>query len=73
MAEKALEARRKGENLDSVFGEQREEIKKAEAPRQSVADDIRELRGSMDEAAEKDFAKKNSNPRPGSKKRLFTA
>ncbi len=36
MAEKALEATRKGENLDGVFSLQREELKLAQKPRKNV-------------------------------------
>jgi len=68
MAEKALEARKRGESLDAIFGEQREEIKKAEMPRQSVADDLQEghVKGV------KDSAKKEKPSRPGNRNRLFT-
>jgi hypothetical protein len=42
MAEKALEARRKGESLDGVFAEQRRELELSQKPRKEVADDIAE-------------------------------
>lgn len=40
MAEKALEARRKGESLGTVFAQQREELKKAQSPRLNVASEM---------------------------------
>jgi hypothetical protein len=42
VAEKALEARRKGESLDKVFEEQREELGKARRPRQPAMVDVLE-------------------------------
>lgn len=42
MAEKALEARKRGEDLDGVFSEQRQELKKAAKPKKDVVDDIRQ-------------------------------
>lgn len=42
MAEKALEARRKGESLDGVFAAQRRELELTQKPRKEVADDIAE-------------------------------
>jgi hypothetical protein len=40
MAEKALEARRKGESLEGVFSQQREELQLAKRPRKNVNQDI---------------------------------
>ena len=42
MAKKALEARRKGESLEGVFSQQREELRLAKRPRKGVDRDIRE-------------------------------
>lgn len=42
MAEKALEATRKGESLDEVFRLQREELEKSKLPRKEVVEDIEE-------------------------------
>jgi hypothetical protein len=42
MAEKALEARRKGESLDGVFAEQRRELELVRKPRKDVIDDMEE-------------------------------
>jgi len=42
MAEKALEARRKGEGLEGVFAEQRKDLELTEKPRKGVVDDIAE-------------------------------
>jgi len=40
MAEKALAARRKGEDLEGVFTQQRTELSKAKRPRKMVADEM---------------------------------
>jgi hypothetical protein len=48
MAEKALEARRKGEGLDGVFAEQKRELQLTQRPRKDVVDDIAEGRGIED-------------------------
>lgn len=42
MAEKALEARRKGESLDGVFAEQRKELQLTQKPRKDVVNDMEE-------------------------------
>lgn len=47
MAEKALEARRKGESLDNVFAEQRNELSIAQRERRNVAKDLQQ--GTRDE------------------------
>lgn len=40
MAEKALQATKKGESLDGVFAQQREELNLAQRPRKNVVNDI---------------------------------
>lgn len=47
MAEKALEAVKRGENLDEVFRLQREELKKSRMPRRDVVKDIEEEKAEM--------------------------
>jgi len=45
MAEKALEAMRKGQSLDGVFAQQREHLKLAEKPRKNVVQDLKMGKG----------------------------
>ena len=47
MAEKALEARRKGESLDGIFAEQRDEMKKQDRPRKAVEKDLTKGKGNQ--------------------------
>lgn len=49
MAEKALEARRKGESLEGVFKEQREQLDLAKRPRKNVVRDMEEGRGGQED------------------------
>jgi hypothetical protein len=42
MAEKALDATKRGDSLDAVFAEQREELKKARKPRKMIVSEISE-------------------------------
>jgi hypothetical protein len=44
MAEKALAARERGESLDTVFAQQREQLEKAKKPRKNVAKNIQQGR-----------------------------
>ena len=48
MAEKALEARRKGESLNGVFAEQRRELQLSQKPRKEVVDDVAEGKPAED-------------------------
>lgn len=48
MAEKALEATRRGESLDDVFGQQREELDLAGKPRKNVVEDLKPGREAED-------------------------
>jgi hypothetical protein len=48
MAEKALEAMRKGESLDGIFAQQREQLKLAEKPRKNVVSDLKKGKGGED-------------------------
>lgn len=45
MAEKAIEARQRGESLEGVFTQQREELKKKDKPRKTVEKDLTEGNG----------------------------
>jgi hypothetical protein len=65
MAEKALEARRKGESLDSAFQEQRRELEKARRPRKPNMLDVFEERAqeSKDLKARKQGAKERERAR----------
>lgn len=57
MAEKALEARRKGESVEGVFAEQRDELKLAKRPRKNVDMDIKEgLGGKGDDGRQSEFS-----------------
>jgi hypothetical protein len=53
MAEKALEARRKGESLEGVFGEQREQLDLAKKPRKNVVKDLEQGNGGGDDGRQK--------------------
>ena len=66
MAEKGLEARRKGESLDGVFAQQREELKKKDRPRKTVQRDLKE--GNVDEIEdEKQVVQENGSAFPNVK------
>ncbi|EHK98999.1 putative Sterol 3-beta-glucosyltransferase [Glarea lozoyensis 74030] len=52
MAERALEARRKGESLEGVFERQREELKLAERPRKNVQQDMQEGEGGVEDVGQ---------------------
>ncbi|KAF4617008.1 hypothetical protein G7Y89_g15141 [Cudoniella acicularis] len=49
MAEKALEARRKGESLESIFKQQREELQLAQNPRKTVLKDMAQGKSPQDD------------------------
>lgn len=53
MAEKALEAMKKGESLEGVFAQQREELRLAEKPRKNVVKDIKQGHGGEDDGKQK--------------------
>ncbi|CZR52059.1 probable sterol glucosyltransferase [Phialocephala subalpina] len=63
MAEKALEARRKGESLDGVFSQQRGELATAQRPRKNVVKDLQHGNGD-DVEADKQVVQKNGKARP---------
>jgi len=61
MAEKALEAVKRGESLDEVFRLQREEVKKSRLPRREVVEDIEEKKREVD-SEENDSERKQASP-----------
>ena len=68
MAEKVLEARRRGESLDQVFGVQREELKKVGEPKMNVVDEMH-----IDDSDGKGDMEKHRVKRPETGNRLATA
>jgi hypothetical protein len=66
MAERALEARRKGESLEGVFERQREELKLAERPRKNVQQDMQEGGGGVEDVGQ--VVQTNGSAEPAVKK-----
>ncbi|KAL2069737.1 hypothetical protein VTL71DRAFT_14416 [Oculimacula yallundae] len=60
MAEKALEANRRGESLEGVFAQQREELQLTKKPRKNVAQDLAQGK-TGDEIEDKQIVQKNAS------------
>ncbi|KAH7346661.1 hypothetical protein BKA65DRAFT_429215 [Rhexocercosporidium sp. MPI-PUGE-AT-0058] len=63
MAEKALEASRKGESLEGVFAQQKEELQLTKKPRKNVAQDLAQGK-TGDEIEDKQIVQKNASAGP---------
>jgi hypothetical protein len=66
MAERALEARRKGESLEGVFERQREELKLAQQPRKNVQQDMQEGEGGVEDVGQ--VVQTNGSAKPPAKR-----
>ncbi|TVY73273.1 Sterol 3-beta-glucosyltransferase UGT80B1 [Lachnellula suecica] len=65
MAEKALEARRKGESLEGVFAQQREQLQLAKKPRKNVVKDLERGKSGQDDG--KQVVQLNGSAEPAGK------
>lgn len=68
MAEKAVEATKRGENLEAVFARQREELKLVQKPRKNVVQDLKQGKkeGELDDGQ---VVQKNRSAKPTSKEK----